>query len=309
MKDHTILVLAASDAFALPYEQGNQWAYMMVKELEAYLPAVKPGNHWGDNANSNIDYNKSWYQADCSRQLFLNDVDSSRYQPVASYPKLPGVFFAGDFCDNDVKMSTVEGAVVSGLEAAQALQTAVEGHSDITIAPQPAHSRAELLTMRLALLPVAYGATVWSTVNFGLRRLADGEVARGLLTPAVALSLIPFKYAAHWWATIDALGVEAVSPSKQSAASALQLAARGVLAAGNYLHQIGSELGKPGKPPKTFLSVASGLLKAVEEQLRDVRPLPQPAPKTAADGSGKFAVLHSAVEEGRGLLPGSDRYR
>jgi uncharacterized protein with NAD-binding domain and iron-sulfur cluster len=309
MTDHTVLVLAASDAFALPYEQGNEWAYMMIKELEAYLPAVKPGNGWGDDANSNIDYNKSWYQSDYSRQLFLNDVDSSRYQPVASYPKLPSVFFAGDFCKNDVKMSTVEGAVVSGLEAAYALQTTIEGHSDITIAPQPAHSRAELLTMRLALLPVAYGATVWSTFNFGLQRIADGEVGRGLLTPAVALSLIPFKYATHWWGTIEALGIEALSPRKQSGASALQLAARGVLAAGNYLHQIGSELGETGKPPKTFLSVASGLLKAVEEQLRDVRPSPQSVPKKAADGSGKVAVLQSAVEEGSGLLPGSKRYR
>ena len=309
MTDHTVLVLAASDAFALPYEQGNQWAYMMVKELEAYLPAVKPGNNWGDNANSNIDYNKSWYQADCSRQLFLNDVDSSRYQPVASYPRLPNVFSAGDFCKNDVKMSTVEGAVVSGLEAASALQTKIEGHSDITTAPQPAHSRAELLTMRLALLPVAYGATVWSTVNFGLQRIADGEVGRGLLTPAVALSLIPFKYATHWWGTIEALGIEALSSRKQSGASALQLAARGVLAAGNYLHQIGSELGETGKPPKTFLSVAGGLLKAVEEQLRDVRPSPQSVPKIAADGSGKVAALQSAVDEGSGLLPGSKRYR
>jgi predicted NAD/FAD-dependent oxidoreductase len=309
MTDHTVVVLAASDAFALPYEQGKDWAYMMIKELEAYLPAVKPGNNWGDNANSNIDYNKSWYQADCSRQLFLNDVDSSRYQPVASYPRLPNVFFAGDFCKNDVKMSTVEGAVVSGLEAASALQTKIEGHSDITTAPQPAHSRAELLTMRLALLPIAYGATAWSTVNFGLQRIADGEVGRGLLTPAVALSLIPFKYATHWWGTIEALGIEALSPRKQSGASALQLAARGVLAAGNYLHQIGSELGETGKPPKTFLSVASGLLKAVEEQLRDVRPSPQSVPKIAADGSGKVAALQSAVDEGSGLLPGSKRYR
>src|SRR5262249_41136724 len=108
MTDHTVLVLAASDAFALASEEDRERAYMMVHELANYLPAVKPGRHWGDTANSNIDYAKSWYQADYSRRLFLNDVDSSRFQPKASYQKLPNVFFAGDFCKNSVKMSTVE---------------------------------------------------------------------------------------------------------------------------------------------------------------------------------------------------------
>jgi protoporphyrinogen oxidase len=309
-KRPTVLVLAASDACALASEKGDEWAYMMIKELEAYLPAVKPGNSWGDNANSNIDYDKSWYQADYSRQLFLNDVDSSRYQPVARYSKLPNVFFAGDFCKNKVKMSTVEGAVVSGLKAARALQKAVEGHSDITIAPQPAHSRAELLTMRLALLPLAYSATAWSTINFGLHRLADGQVAKGLLTPAVALSLLPFRYATHWWETVGALGIEALSPSERSGSSALQLAARGLLAAGNFLYNIGSKSGETGTSALRSLSAASGLLNAVEEQLREPQPLPQLVPKmVATDGGGTVTLLKSAVEEGGGLLPGSKRFR
>jgi glycine/D-amino acid oxidase-like deaminating enzyme len=309
LNDHpaTILVLAASDAFALASNQNNEWPYMMIKELEAYLPAVKPGNSWGDT-NSNIDYDKSWFQADYSRRLFLNDVDSSRYQPVASYPELPNVFFAGDFCENPVKMSTVEGAVVSGLKAAHALQTAVDGFSNITIAPQPAHSQAELLMMRLALLPAAYGATAWSAINFGLQRLADGEVKKGLLTPAIALSSIPFKYAGHWWETIGTLGIEALSPSKQPGPSAVQLAARGLLAAGNYLHKIGSELGETSTPPLSLLSFANGLVNAIEEQLREVRPTPQSAPKLAPDGGGNVAALQSAVEEGSGLLPGSRRF-
>jgi hypothetical protein len=310
IKDHpTVLVVAASDACALASDKGEEWAYMMIKELEEYLPAVKPGNNWGD-ANSNIDYAKSWYQADYSRRLFLNDVDSSRYQPVASYPELPNVFFAGDFCKNCVKMSTVEGAVISGLEAARALQTTVEGDSDITIAPPPAHSQTELLTMRLALLPVAYGATAWSTINLGLQRLADGQVAGGLLTPAVALSLIPFRYAAHWWQTIGTLGIEALSPSERSGPSALRhslhLGAHGLFAAGNYLYKISSESGETGKSLPSLLSVANGLLNAVEERLREVRPSPQSVPAT--DRGGTVALLRSAAEEGSGLLRGSRRF-
>jgi len=308
MKDHTVLVLAASDANALASNEGEQWAYMMIKELADYLPVVKPGKHWGDTANSNIniDYDKSWYQADYSRQLFLNDVDSDRYQPKARYPKqLPNVFFAGDFCKNRVKMSTVEGAVVSGLKAARALQKTVEGKHSIAIAPQPEHSRAELLAMRLALLPVAYGATAWSTINFGLNTLANGHVTKGLLTPAVALSLIPFRYATHWWGTVGALGIEAFSRRERSGPTVLQLGARGLLAAGNYLINVPKK-DQAGTLSQRLVSAAGGLLKAVEDELNKVQPSPQSATKMAARGD--LAAFHSAVEEGGGILPGFKRF-
>jgi predicted NAD/FAD-dependent oxidoreductase len=301
----TVLVLAASDAFALASDEGKEEAYLMIKELAEFLPAVKPGDSWGDK-KSNVDYTKSWYQSDYSRQLFLNDVDSSRYQPGASHKELPNVFFAGDFCKNDVKMSTVEGAVVSGLKAAHALQAKVKGHSDIIVAPQPAHSRTELLAMRLALLPIAYSATAWSTINFGLHRLADGRIASGLLAPAVALSMIPFRYATHLWGTIGDLGIEALSRRERSGASALQVGARGLLAAGNYLRKI--DFKKPEPLAQRLASVAGGLVKAVEEQLHPVRPSPQLLSKMTPDEGGKMAHFHVALEEGSGILPGSNRF-
>jgi hypothetical protein len=282
---------------------------MMVQELANFLPAVKPGSKWGDK-DSNVDYAKSWFQTDDSRLLFLNDVDSSRYQPQANYPTLPNVFFAGDFCKNCVKMSTVEGAVVSGLEAAQALQKVVEGSSDIAIAPEPEHSETELLTMRLALLPAAYGASAWSAINIGLQRLADGEAAGALLAPAVTLSLIPFRYAIHWWQTVGALGTKALSPSERSGPSALhhglRLCAHGLLAAGNHLYKIGAESGETGKPLPSLVSVAKGLLDAVDERLREVHYSPQSVAVT--DRGGTIAALRSAVEEGSGLLRGSGRF-
>ncbi len=42
-----------------------------------------------------------------------------------SYSELPSVFFAGDFCRNEVKMATVEAAVLSGLHSARAVQMRV----------------------------------------------------------------------------------------------------------------------------------------------------------------------------------------
>jgi protoporphyrinogen oxidase len=323
-KNHTVLVLAASDAYALPSDKDEECAYMMIRELAKYLTAVKPGDRWGATTNTNINYSKSWYQTDRSRTLFLNDVDSDRFQPTSSYKDLPNVFFAGDFCKNDVKMATVEAAVVSGLNAVRALQERVDGKSDITIAPQMAHSPMELLAMRLALLPLAYGAKAWSTVNSGLGSLADGHIADGMLTPALGLSLIPFRYAAHWWETIEALGIGALTPKKKQdfTTSAIphmvSLAARGLLAGSNYLQQVISEQSwerEPNKPSSSLKSLAKGLLKAIDEELRRAPPasLHSVTRTGAAATEGWYAdlltQLQSAVETFGGPPPGSGPLR
>ena len=63
-------------------------------------------------------------------------MDADRYKPKAHYPNLNNVFFAGDFCENDVKMATVEGAIVSGLQAAEALRRIVGKGHEIAMIPQ-----------------------------------------------------------------------------------------------------------------------------------------------------------------------------
>ena len=70
----TVLVLAASDSYALWSEDSKEWAHMMIEELARYVPAVNAGDHWGD-PNSNIDYSKSLYQEKYQRPLFLNTIE------------------------------------------------------------------------------------------------------------------------------------------------------------------------------------------------------------------------------------------
>ena len=340
---HTVLVLAASEAYAYPSE-GEEWAHMMLKELARYLPTVKPGAKW-NATDSNIDYSLSWYQDNKSHTLFLNDVDSDSVQPKAYYEdELPNVFFAGDFCVNDVKMATVEAAVISGLEAARAAQMQVEGESDITIAPRRAPRLAELLAMKLGLLPVAYGATAWSTVNVALSHLAKGEIVKGTITPLIGLSSLPLNYLAEWAGTIDALGVNSVSPADgryvptSSIQDALALGARGLLAAGDYLRQVASEVSLDETDKKTdkeadkkanLRSLLKGVLRAIDKGLQEPPPSPPAAherraatvrDKTAATAvpidlrwvsaaAGFLKALGSAIDEGRGLPPGSGRYR
>jgi hypothetical protein len=85
----------------------------------------------------------------------------------------------------------------------------------------------------------------------------------------------------------------------------LQLGARGLLAAGNYLINVPKK-DQAGTLSQRLVSAAGGLLKAVEDELNKVQPSPQSATKMAARGD--LAAFHSAVEEGGGILPGFKRF-
>jgi uncharacterized protein with NAD-binding domain and iron-sulfur cluster len=336
---HTVLVLAASDYYAFSSEDGKEWAYMIIRELAEYLPAgcVRPGNSWGDTKNSNIDYDQSWYQEKYDRRLFLNTIDSDSYKPKAHYPNLNNIFFAGDFCKNDVKMATIEGAVVSGLQAAEALRRMVGQGHEITIIPQASPSRTELLALKLALLSTAYGAKAWSTVNVALRDLADRRTPEGLLTPLAILPLLPLSYVAEWWGSAEALALQALSAKKEPEVATslvedgLSLAARGLLAAGSYLQSVITEqssrqprAGRPSpgqseKQSPTLLSLVKGLCQAIDDELRKPSPAPMRPPPLAAGippelewfaALGRIcARLQSAAEQGSRPPPGSGRYR
>lgn len=324
----TVLVLAASDSYAFSSEDSKEWAHMMIEELARYLPTVNAGDHWGD-PNSNIDYSKSLYQEKYQRPLFLNTIESDSYKPSAYYPHLKNIFFAGDFCTNDIKMATIEAAVVSGLRAAEALRQSAPKGEEIAIIPQAALSRKELLALKLALLPAAYGAKAWSTINGALQTVAEHRAAEGVISSLAGLSMIPFSYAADWWGTVEALGLHALSAEKEPEISAsmiadgLSLASRSLLAAGSYLQQLvteqsaGQSAQSDGAPP-TLLALVKGLGKAIDDELRKHSPSPAPPPEAAAvpadlrwiSAVGQILTkLQSAVDQGSRRSPGSGRYR
>ena len=54
--------------------------------------------------------------------LFVNTVGGKQWQPETHYPSaISNLFFGGDSTINPVRMSTVESAVVSGLQAARGI--------------------------------------------------------------------------------------------------------------------------------------------------------------------------------------------
>lgn len=304
-EQHTVLILAASEAYAYPSARDEEWAHLMIQELAGYLPMVKPGDRWGDS-ESNIDYSKSFPQSNRSHTLFLNDMNSELISPEPCYPDLQNVFFAGDFCRNEVKMATVEAAVLSGLHAARAVQMKTEGKSDITVEPGVVPNPRDFSALKLALLPLAYGATGWAALNVGLRDLANGQAQtpEGAMTPAATLASIPLRYLADWMASLETVGFAWLSSGGEldSSSSAVQqglrAAARVVLAAGDQLCNLASERSVDKR--RGLASLLTDVMKAVSTAASE----PPTAGPARAD-----QTLRSALADGSGLLRGSGRYR
>ncbi len=294
-EQHSVLILAASDAYAYPSANEEEWAHLMIQELAGYLPAVKPGRRWGDADQNNR-----------AHTLFLNDMNSEQVLLEPSYPDLRNVFFAGDFCRNEVKMATVESAVLSGLHAARAVQMKAEGKSDITVEPGVIPSSAEFSAAKLALLPLAYGATAWAAVNVALRDLANGqaETPEGALAPVTTLALIPLRYVADWVASLETLGVALLSSggepdsSSSTVQQGLRAAARAMLAASDHLCHLASA--RSADKPRGLASLLTDVLKVVSTAASE-----PPTARPARAGP----TLRSALAEGSGLLRGSGRHR
>jgi hypothetical protein len=215
--DVTVLVLAASNAYAIPSQGVREQGYLMVKQLREYV-WFDLGDAWG--AKDDVDWERTSVRLNDNHLLFVNDVGSRLWRPKASYDGLPCVFFAGDVCQTDVDMATVEAAVQSGIAAAQAVQTAdlTEANgprmavAPIKMAPHRVLSDATFLAAKLVLLPFAYAASAWAAIGEGdSLSPAPSDApsapptpngAPPAYVPAKRALLLPFDYAVDWWRTV-----------------------------------------------------------------------------------------------------------
>lgn len=304
-KPHTVLVLAASDRNFYPSNPDTDWGFLMLKELATYLPVVDPGKHWGD-PNSNIDYDRTIPQNNHKHPLFLSDMNSEHLLVEPYYPEqLRNVFFAGDFCRNDVNMATVESAVLSGLHAAQELVRKTGGRPDVTVVPPSLPSAAQYAAAKVALLPLAYGALAWSAARAGIRDLTDGRwspLQEGL-SPATTLGLIPLRYLSDLVISLENLADAVCSRTGSSGSEWLLQQAWGPVtqrlkAAGDHLR----ESGKVGSTDKQrAFDLIADLLGAIGSGLARPRAVPagnvhlKPQPDEASvllRGSGRYTAKH-----------------
>ena len=160
----TVLAVSSSDTGGLPGTTSEADAHAMLLELAQYLP-FDPGTEWGNSPD--IDWERSVYETNADSQLFINQTGTDAWRPHASSDHVTNLYMAGDFCNNDIGMTTIESAVTTGLQAAQVIVQR-NGHGEPVTIIQPDQSVLRDLGYvwaRYALGPSAYAMSVWSRVT------------------------------------------------------------------------------------------------------------------------------------------------
>lgn len=107
----TSLSVAATDFYKIAGMSKREAIQVMIEDLRRFIKFKY----------SEIDLAKSYLQMNDGEPMFLNEVGSEPWRP-GPRTEIPNLFVAGDFCNNEVGIVSVEGAVVSGLLAARAVQ-------------------------------------------------------------------------------------------------------------------------------------------------------------------------------------------
>ena len=111
-----------------------------------------------------IDTNLLEIDRNAGRELFINDVGSWKWRPDVK-TKIKNLFLAGDFCKNMIDVVCLEGAVVSGLEAAEHVRRQHGLGSPIKIISPKRYPYPVFWPSKLFLAPYAASAKVWSICN------------------------------------------------------------------------------------------------------------------------------------------------
>jgi hypothetical protein len=158
--DRTILALSASDRYGLPGPAPRDDAMAMIRELAQYVTAFEPGEYWGDSPD--IDWKRTSIDRNVDTQLFVNETGSDGARPHARCDHLDNLYLAGDFCSSDIGLTSIEAAVVTGLNAAQAIVERRGTGLPVEIVPPTDFPASFFAWLRLAWAPYAAAAKLWS---------------------------------------------------------------------------------------------------------------------------------------------------
>lgn len=164
----TVLNLIASDAGPLVDFSDMDIIRLLLQELKYFIIF--------DDAD--IDWDRVHLQTNIGEELFINEVGSWESRPTATC-EIPNLFIAGDFCKTVVDVVTIEGAVVSGLNAAQAICHRHRVPTPITIREPEAYPTLPLAAMALAGAPLAYAAKAISLADAAFRRAYQNVFPNG----------------------------------------------------------------------------------------------------------------------------------
>ena len=157
--DRTVLALSSSDPYGLPGTSDTDDAMAMLRELSEYLE-FEPGSAWGQSTD--IDWKRTRYDANVDAQLFVNQAGTDVWRPNTRYDALSNVCFAGDFCQNRIGMTTIESAVTTGLDAANAVIDRRGIGTPVDVRTPRSPSQPLYVWLRYAWGPYAWAAKAFS---------------------------------------------------------------------------------------------------------------------------------------------------
>jgi hypothetical protein len=108
----THLSVAVTDFYKIEGMSKDDAAREILADLRRFIPF---------QVEDDVDFSRTYLQMNVNEPLFLNEVGSEPWRPE-TITEIPNLFLAGDFVANDIDVICVEGAVLSGLDAARAVQ-------------------------------------------------------------------------------------------------------------------------------------------------------------------------------------------
>jgi hypothetical protein len=157
----TVLAVSSSDTSGLPGTTSLADAQAMLQELAEFLP-FRPGTRWGESPD--IDWTHTKYESNADSQLFINQTGTDAWRPDASSSHISNIYLAGDFCNNNVGMTTIESAVTTGLQAARVIVRRNRYGEPVTIIRPPKNLLYDMgyVWLRYAWAPPVAAASLWS---------------------------------------------------------------------------------------------------------------------------------------------------
>lgn len=113
---------------------------------------------------SDVDLERTGLQTNRGEDLFANDTGSEEFRPD-TVTRLPNLFLAGTYVRNYADVATIEGAVTSGLMAAEEVRQRAGVMPPITIKKAGYHHESVFAALKVLWAPYAYGAKLWSMAN------------------------------------------------------------------------------------------------------------------------------------------------
>jgi hypothetical protein len=161
----TFLNVVISDfRMIAPYSTTIQGRRHQMEQVFAELRHYLDFRHDPDSHDDDIDRERCYLQTNIGEQLFTNEVGSWENRPTTTCG-IPNLFIAGDYCRTFIDVTTIEGAVVSGLMAAEEVRRLTPTGTAIEPIRPDTYPQAMLSTMKTLAMPSAYAAkalSVWS---------------------------------------------------------------------------------------------------------------------------------------------------